>query len=114
MRPIRSYTIQHPLIKLAASTAIALATSAIALVLTGLPPNISPLPSVDWLCYDFAFRTRSQQDLPDRRVVILAIDDASLKNVARNFQLYWPWPRETWASVIKYADRAGAAAVYLD
>jgi adenylate cyclase len=114
MRPIRSLTIQQPVSKLAASLAITLVASAMALVLAGLPPSVSPLPSIDWLFYDFAFRTRAADDVSDQRVLILAVDDASLKNVARNFQLYWPWPRETWAKIIEFADRAGASAIYLD
>src|SRR5690349_17342112 len=114
MRPIRSLTMQHPISRLATAAAITLVTSAVAMVLAGLPPSVSPLASIDWLFYDFAFRTRAPEDVSDRRVIILAVDDASLKNVARNFQLYWPWPRETWAKIIQYADRAGASAIYLD
>ena len=58
--------------------------------------------------YDLKFRFRGPQ-APSSEVVILAIDDDSVKKVGR-----WPWSRNDLARLIKMVKEAGPKVVALD
>ena len=58
--------------------------------------------------YDLKFRFRGTRP-PSQEVVILAIDDDSLKKVGR-----WPWSREDIARLIKAVKDAGPRVIALD
>ncbi|MCL4503841.1 MAG: CHASE2 domain-containing protein [Deltaproteobacteria bacterium] len=58
--------------------------------------------------YDLKFRFRGARP-PSSEVVILAIDDESLKKVGR-----WPWSRTDTARLIKIVKDAGPRVVALD
>ena len=58
--------------------------------------------------YDLKFRFRGSRP-PSPDVVILAIDDASLKKVGR-----WPWSREDMARLLQVLKEAGPRVIALD
>ncbi len=58
--------------------------------------------------YNQQFRLRGVRPA-DARVVIVAIDEESLRARGR-----WPWPRSVLADLVRRLDRAGAAAIALD
>jgi adenylate cyclase len=58
--------------------------------------------------YDLKFRFRGTRP-PSKEVVILAIDDDSVKKVGR-----WPWSREDIARLLKAVKEAGPKVIALD
>jgi adenylate cyclase len=82
----------------------------IALEITSLfPTMITPLERVDFAARDFFIRFRGEQ-IPDERIVIVAIDDFSF-----NWTGYqWPWPRTYLAEIVTWLNDAGAEVIGLD
>lgn len=104
--------------KLIASTAIAVFASAIALAARYAPYTSIPLSKVDDLLYDSLYRLRPTEDRSGGPVVIVAVDDKSLRELRENgigkTSYGWPWPRFFWGYVTQYLDRCGAHAVAFD
>ncbi len=63
---------------------------------------------IDQTLYDAAITTLQRP--ADDRIVIVAIDDESLKSIGKK----WPWPRAVHATLINNLTQAGAKAVALD
>ncbi len=61
------------------------------------------------LVFDTFQRISPREANPEKPVIIIDIDDESLKRVGQ-----WPWPRSVLADMMKNIRRAGAAAVGLD
>ena len=52
----------------------------------------------------FRSRARFRTPVPDPRVVIVDIDEASLARMSPEFGR-WPWPRDTLATVLAHIER---------
>ncbi len=63
--------------------------------------------------YDAMVRARILVAAPDPRIVVLDIDESSLKKMATEFGR-WPWPRDTLASVLDYVEQQQPAAIAWD
>ena len=53
----------------------------------------------------------------DKRIVIIAIDDYSRKEIAKNPQLgigSWPWKRDVWAGVVDFVQKGEPKAILFD
>lgn len=53
----------------------------------------------------------------DRNIVIVAIDDNSRKEIARNPQLNlgsFPWPRDVWAEIVNFIEKGKPKAILFD
>jgi adenylate cyclase len=70
--------------------------------------------ALDRVYYDSLYRLRPAQGVADGSIVIVAVDDASLKAVQRDLNLGWPWPRKFWGQMVTYLEQAGARAVAFD
>lgn len=66
------------------------------------------LTRAEGIVYD-AFMSIRARPAPDDRIVVVAIDNPSLRALGR-----WPWPRDLHARLIDRLAGAGAAAVALD
>jgi len=87
--------------------AAALAMSAgLAALLQGLAPNA--VSGLEDLAGDLTWRLGASAT-PERRVVVVDIDEASLAEVGP-----WPWPRETLAKLAERLQQAGAAVQVYD
>jgi adenylate cyclase len=64
--------------------------------------------------YDAFYRLRPFEDQTDGPVVIIAVDDKSLKDVDDKRGFGWPWPRDFWGYLAKYLDQSGAKAIGID
>jgi len=73
----------------------------------GLASSQGWLWRIDGVMYDGALSFRPL--LPDRDVVIIAIDDRSLSEIG-----HWPWNRAVHAALLERLTRAGARVVALD
>ena len=63
--------------------------------------------------YDAMVRARVVVSAPDPRLLIIDIDEPSLKRMATEFGR-WPWPRDTLATVLDYVEQQKPAAVVWD
>ena len=63
--------------------------------------------------YDAMVRARVVVAAPDPRILVLDIDEPSLKKMSTEFGR-WPWPRDTLASVLDYVEKQEPAAVVWD
>jgi adenylate cyclase len=89
---------------------IAIALILILFEIAGNLPNVTnPLSGLELATWDTFFRLRGQS-APDNRVVIIAIDDASLSWVNEP----WPWPRSRLAEIVNWLTNAGARVIGLD
>lgn len=93
----------------------------IATISTGLGWIVARVPGIDaWIrtidgaFYDAVYRLRSPEPLTDSPVVILEIDDQSLKEVADATTFSWPWPRGYYGLVARKLEEKGAGVVVLD
>lgn len=66
------------------------------------------LHQLDERTTDFLWRLTAS-DVPERRVVLVDIDDASLSRIGP-----WPWPRETLAQLTRKLDEQGAGLKLFD
>lgn len=87
-------------------TVIGIASVVLAVVLYA--EKIDFFNSIDLKLKDVRFRTRGDIE-PDRRVVIVAIDEKSINELGR-----WPWDRRVIAQLIENLKRAGARTIALD
>lgn len=69
--------------------------------------------SMAWSSYDRMQQHRLWASAPDPRLLIVDIDERSLAEMAPEFGR-WPWPRDTLASVLEYAQAQGAKAIVFD
>jgi adenylate cyclase len=107
----------RPLRRLLAAALIAAALSLLVLLLHA--PNVpsNPFRQLDATLYDTAYQLRPIQSMQDAEVVIVAVDDRSLKDIdeAKGYKSGWPWPRKYWGSLLEYlAEDCQAKAVVFD
>ena len=60
--------------------------------------------------YDQLIRNRIITPQPDRKIVVIDIDEKSLEVMKNEFGR-WPWPRETLGGLLNWIERQGAQAV---
>ena len=104
--------------KLIAAIAIAAFASVLALGARHAPYASIPLAKLDDLLYDSLYRLRPTEDRTGGPVVIVAVDDKSLKELRENgvgkTSYGWPWPRQFWGYMTQYFGKCGAKAVAFD
>ena len=87
--------------------ALALGVAALA-SLAWLVAAPGTLVQLDERATDYLWRL-SASDVPERRVVLVDIDDASIASTGP-----WPWPRETLAQLTRKLDEQGAGLKLFD
>jgi adenylate cyclase len=100
--------------KLATALAIALASAALALLLATVPPLGGSIRNIDSAVYDSFFRQRTPESKYNGDVVIVAVDDISIKQMVEAQHLRWPWPRNLWGDALKWLQKCGAKVVVFD
>jgi class 3 adenylate cyclase len=92
------------LTRLAVATLIAAVVMAAVLVARATPGVRVPLARLDDTMYDAAYRWRPVERERTLDVVIIAVDQKSLKliDTAPGYQRGWPWPRQYWGNVLEY------------
>lgn len=63
--------------------------------------------------FDFLMRHRVQYASPDKDILIVDIDDASLKEMAGKFGR-WPWPRDVMGEMVNKLEQHGPKAIVFD
>lgn len=55
-----------------------------------------------------------QREVEDPKVVLVLIDDQSLKELSSKMGMYWPWPRELYSYLHNYLSAKGASSIVYD
>ena len=72
-----------------------------------------PLTGINYTSYDQMVKKRLWTPLPDPKIVIVDIDEASLSKLNSEFGR-WPWPRETLAAALEWLESKNTQAVVFD
>ncbi|HEY3128309.1 MAG TPA: adenylate/guanylate cyclase domain-containing protein [Acidobacteriota bacterium] len=93
--------------------------AAIFLVVTfaivGLLSKYTPiLDATETRSYDFMLKVIRGPVEPPKDIVIVAIDDSSLQQLADSAGFRWPWPRSVHAKLIQLLNEAGARVIAFD
>jgi adenylate cyclase len=110
----RSSAQKRLLKRLVAIPAIAIISAFLAMILVRAAGSKDVFSTVDNSFYDAAYRLRTPVKLDDSEVVVLAIDQRSLEQVAQATNFSWPWPRGYWGFVAQKLESMGAKVVALD
>jgi adenylate cyclase len=110
---------QSPLRKIIAAAVIGIVAAMISVVAQHHVPGTSiALDKLDYVIYDSLYHLRPIQSQRDGPVVIVAVDDASLADLAHGMigktPYGSPWPRQFWGAMIGYINRCGAKAIVFD
>lgn len=101
--------------KILAVPVIAIAAVSVAMILASVPPTRSAANAIDRSFYDAFFRLREPESQLDSDIVIIAVDQNSIDQIAEEADHFrWPWPREYWGQVLQYLQNCGAKAVAMD
>ena len=95
--------------KRAAWVALAVASALIGLALS----ETRILQTLELKTLDLRFRLLGDQGVASSDIVLVAIDDASIKTLEPAVGR-WPWPRDTHTVLISYLERAGARLLVFD
>lgn len=63
---------------------------------------------------DFKYHLCHRPGLADKNIVIVAIDEVSIKTFSEQYNISWPWPRQFYGIVLDYFRKAGAGTVVFD
>ena len=84
----------------------------VALVLMALHGTY-PMQSLELKTLDWRFRTLHDQSRADTGIVIVDVDELSLDLLRRSVGRF-PWPRDVWATVVRYLSASGARVIAFD
>ncbi|MEP7307767.1 MAG: adenylate/guanylate cyclase domain-containing protein [Acidobacteriota bacterium] len=77
-----------------------------------LASTTTHLDSLELKSYDFLMTVARGPRPPPEDMVIVAIDESSIKEIGTSFQ--WPWPRSIHGELIRQLGAAGARAIVFD
>ncbi len=93
-----------------AGALIAVAATVLAFILSQIPL----LKTMEWKIYDLEFRTLSDPAKANPNIVMVEIDDLSVERMAENDFGRFPWPRDTYATLLQYLERGHPKAITFD
>ena len=96
--------------KAAAGLLIALCSSLAALALS----RTALFRTLEWKVYDLELRRTADPSAANRNIVMIEIDDQSIERMAENDFGRFPWPRDTYAVLLRYLERGRPKAVVFD
>ncbi len=90
--------------------AIAFASTVIALLLYQVPL----LKTMEWKIYDLEFRKLTNPANASSGIVMIEVDDESVEIMAKNGFGRFPWPRDTYAALLRYLERGHPKVITFD
>lgn len=75
---------------------------------------LGTLEAVEYRTWDSRVRFFAEKTEQHEDIVLILLDQDSLDWAERNFGLSFPWPREIYAYIVSYLDRAGVKALAMD
>src|SRR6476661_4276069 len=97
-----------------AAAAIAVACSALGLILWAPVRVLGVVRTLDNVFYDSLYRLRGIESKQDGPIVIVTVDEPSIADIGKRWHKGWPWPRDYWGKIVSYLDSAGAKAIAFD
>ncbi len=100
--------------KFATVFVIALVSTTLALMAENVRPLNRSVEEWDNSLYNSFYPSRKPESKENSEIVIVVVDDKSVKQMIDNFHYRWPWPREFWGAIVKTLQRYGAKVVAFD
>lgn len=69
---------------------------------------------INYAANDFKTRQCAKEEGSDPDIVLVAIDELSLKKFSKSYNYNWPWPRQFYGIILDYFKKAGAGVVIFD
>jgi adenylate cyclase len=85
-----------------------------ALLLIALTASSDLLDRWELTTYDWRMRLAANPQAVNRNIVLVEIDDVSIRWLQDHFKMRWPWPRVAIGLAIQYLHRAPAKVVAVD
>lgn len=70
--------------------------------------------SIQYSANDFKVRQCAKKELADSDIVLVGIDELSMKKFSTLYNYHWPWPRQFYGILLDYFKKAGAGVVVFD
>lgn len=70
--------------------------------------------AMEWKIYDLELRSTAQPQAASPSIVLIEIDDRSIERMAQNDFGRFPWPRDTYATLLRYLERGRPKAIAFD
>ena len=97
-----------------AATIIALVCAGLGVALWTPAKILGAVGMLDHVFYDSLYRFRPWESQIDGPIVIVNVDEISLKIMDEDRKVGWPWPRKYWGEVVSYLESEGAKAIVFD
>ena len=77
--------------------------------------SFTPLyKNIKYTANDFKVKQCAKKELADKDIVLVAIDEHSIKKISKTLNYHWPWPRQFHGVILDYLKKAGADIVVFD
>ncbi len=77
--------------------------------------SLTPLyEKIKYASSDFKIKQCAKKELADKNIVLVAIDEYSIKKISKTHNYHWPWPRQFYGVILDYLEKAGADIVVYD
>jgi adenylate cyclase len=93
---------------------IGFAIAALSTVIAILLYQIPLMKTMEWKIYDLEFRKLTNPDQASRDIVMIEIDEESLQRMAENGFGRYPYPRDTYAALLKYLEKGRPKVITFD
>src|SRR6187401_505936 len=85
-----------------------------ALIVLGLAASTDLLDRLELTTYDWRMRLAADPKAVNKDIVLVEINDLSIRQLQDGFRMRWPWPRVAVGLVIDFLHRGQAKVVAVD
>lgn len=69
---------------------------------------------INYSANDFKIKQCAKKELAGSDIILVAIDELSMKKFSKSYNYNWPWPRQFYGIILDYFKKAGADVVIFD
>src|SRR5687767_3268839 len=85
-----------------------------AVIVMGLAASGDLLDRLELTTYDWRMRLAVDPASLNKDIVLVEVNDLSIRELQDGFRMRWPWPRVAFGLVIDFLHRGGAKVVAVD
>src|SRR5258708_20250687 len=85
-----------------------------AVIVLALAASTDLLDRLELTTYDWRMRLAADPASVNKDIVLVEINDLSIRQLQDGFRMRWPWPRVAFGLVIDFLHRGGARVVGVD
>jgi adenylate cyclase len=85
-----------------------------AAIVLGLAASADLFDRYELTTYDWRMRLAENSSAINKNIVLVEIDDLSIRELQQGYRMRWPWPRVAFGLVVDFLHRGGAKVVAID